>query len=154
MPARVRVQLDDALAARKPVLITDVTSTRRLLQAAARAVLQREATRQAELSITLLDDAGITSLNRQYLTHDGPTDVIAFPLYEEGEMVVGDVYIGAEQAARQASTNEVSFDEELVRLTVHGVLHVLGYDHPKGADRVQSDMWRVQEEIVHTVVRR
>lgn len=152
MPATVHVQLDDALARREPPLV-DTAGVRRLLQAAARAVLHREATVEAELSIALLDDAGIAALNQRYLAHDGPTDVISFPLYEEGEIVVGDIYIGAEQAARQAAHNGVSLEEELVRLAVHGVLHVLGYEHPEGDERTESEMWSVQEELVHRIVR-
>jgi probable rRNA maturation factor len=154
MPAKVHVQFDDVLSRRAPPF-GDSAAIRRLLQVAARAVLHREHTVEAELSITLLDDDGIAALNRQYLAHDGPTDVIAFPLYEQGERtVVGDVYIGADQAARQAAGNAVPLAEELVRLTVHGVLHVLGHDHPAGDDRVDSEMWRLQEEIVQQVVRR
>jgi len=153
MPATVHVQLDDVLIERAPPF-GEPAAIQRLLEVAARAVLQRNATTDAELSITLLDDAGITALNRQYLAHDVPTDVIAFPLYEEGEPVVGDVYIGADQAARQAASNAVPLTEELVRLTVHGVLHVLGHDHPAGAERVDSEMWRLQEEIVQQVARR
>lgn len=152
MPATVRVQLDDVLIGREPPF-ADPAAIRRLLQVAARAVLQRDRTVAAELSITLLDDDRIAALNRQYLAHDGPTDVISFPLYEAGETVVGDIYIGADQAARQAAGNAVPLAEELVRLTVHGVLHVLGHDHPAGDDRVDSEMWQLQEEIVQQVVR-
>jgi probable rRNA maturation factor len=92
-------------------------------------------------------------LNREYLSHEGPTDVISFPLFAENESVVGDVYVGAQQAARQAAANAVPIAEELLRLTVHGVLHVLGYDHPDGEERLHSDMWQVQEKIVDGVVR-
>jgi probable rRNA maturation factor len=152
MPVTVHVQLDDVLARRAPPF-GEPAAIPRLLEAAARAVLDRHQTDEAELSITLLDDDGIAALNRQYLAHDDPTDVLSFPLYEEGETVVGDVYIGADQAARQAATNDVPLVEELVRLTVHGVLHVLGHDHPAGADRVDSEMWRLQEDIVQQVVR-
>src|SRR5687767_7286681 len=153
MPATVHVQLDDVLLGREPPF-AEPAAIRRLLQVAAHAVLRRHHTTDAELSITLLDDAGIAALNRQYLAHEAPTDVIAFPLYQEGEPVVGDVYIGADQAARQAASNAVPLTEELVRLTVHGVLHVLGHDHPGGDERVESEMWRLQEEIVLQVARR
>jgi probable rRNA maturation factor len=152
MAATVHVQLDDVLTGREPSF-GDAAAIRRLLQLAARAALRRDQTGEAELSITLLDDDRIAALNRQYLAHDGPTDVISFPLYQAGETVVGDVYIGADQAARQAAANAVPLAEELVRLTVHGVLHVLGHDHPAGEERVDSEMWRLQEEIVQQVIR-
>lgn len=153
MPAAIRVQLDAALAGRD-IGVGDVTALRRLLARAARAALRHELVDGAELSVTLLDDAAIAALNRQYLSHDGPTDVIAFPLFADNEPVVGDVYIGAQQAARQAAAHEVSVEEELARLTVHGVLHVLGFDHPAGEERLSSLMWQLQEQIVNSVVRR
>jgi probable rRNA maturation factor len=153
MPATIRVQLDDALSA-GDVGVTYLPALRRLLTRAARAALRHENVAEAQLSVTLLDDDAIAALNREYLSHDGPTDVISFPLFEENEPIVGDVYIGAQQAARQAAANALSVDEELVRLTVHGVLHVLGYDHPDGEERLHSDMWQLQEKIVEDVVRR
>ena len=119
---------------------------------AARAALSAEAVRTAEISITLLDDAEIASMNREFLSHDGPTDVISFPLYEEGEDPVGDIYVGYEQAVRQAQANDVEPREELARLAVHGVLHVLGHDHPAGARRLRSRMWQVQESIIAQVL--
>ena len=65
---------------------------------------------------------------------------------------MGDVYIGYEQAHRQAG--ELGFDpeEELVRLVVHGVLHVLGYDHPEGEDRTGSPMFERQEALVRAIL--
>jgi len=100
------------------------------------------------VSVTLLDDPPMSELNLRYLSHDGPTDVLSFPLFGPGEPVVGDVYIGIEQAARQAAALDVPFREEIVRLAAHGALHVLGMDHPGGARRRSSAMWRLQERIV------
>jgi probable rRNA maturation factor len=62
--------------------------------------------------------------------------------------VLGDVCIGIEQAARQASALDVPFREEMMRLAVHGTLHILGMDHPTGPRRSASAMWRLQEKIV------
>ena len=123
-----------------------------LLARAARTVLSSEGVREAQLSIALLDDRAIRALNRKHLGHGRPTDVIAFPLWESGETVVGDVYVGVEQARRQAVDEGVTLDEELVRLVVHGTLHVLGWDH-SGADAARQDtpMWRRQEELVRIV---
>ncbi|HSJ05781.1 MAG TPA: rRNA maturation RNase YbeY [Longimicrobiales bacterium] len=125
---------------------------RRLLASAVRTVLRREGVRDAEFSITLLDDAGIADLNSRFLSHPAITDVIAFALYEPPESPVGDVYIGYDQASRQADSAGVTGDEELVRLTVHGVLHVLGHDHPAGEDRVEGGMWQVQETLVREIM--
>jgi len=159
MAAIVRVQNGGALRGRpdRPDL-----AARRLMQRAARATL-RHARREAdwgeqrlfsvaEISITLLDDDEIARMNAEFLQHDGPTDVISFALYETGEVPVGDVYVGAEQAARQAAQAGVPLHEELARLAVHGVLHVLGHDHPDGSARLKSQMWQMQEQILATVL--
>ncbi|MBR9988396.1 MAG: rRNA maturation RNase YbeY [Gemmatimonadetes bacterium] len=165
MPSAVRVQLGAALGQRAAVrrrrtassdspaaqpIIPDV-AVRRVMARAARAALRRAQARDAEVSITLLDDTEITGMNREFLSHDRPTDVIAFALYEEGEDPVGDVYVGFEQALRQADANRIDPLEELARLAVHGTLHVLGHDHPEGDDRLESEMWQIQESIVSQV---
>jgi probable rRNA maturation factor len=153
MPASVRVQLGAALAARDPDPDIESAPLRRLLTRAARAALRHSRAGDAEISVTLLADAEIAALNAEFLAHDGPTDVLSFPLYAGEEDPVGDIYVGLEQARRQAAANGVALDEELVRLTVHGVLHVLGYDHPDGDARLESEMWAVQEAIVARVMK-
>jgi probable rRNA maturation factor len=106
-----------------------------------------------EVSVALLDDNAIADLNMDHLGHEGPTDVLAFALYEAGEPIVGDVYVGVEQAARQAEEAGVTLREELVRLVVHGTLHVLGLDHPDdAAERAASSMYRIQEALVQGVI--
>lgn len=152
MTVHVRAQLGDALAARRGSVGNRRVVTA-LLQRAARAVLEEQNVSTAELSITLLDDAAIAGMNEQFLSHAGPTDVISFALHEDGEPVVGDIYIGYEQAVRQASAADVPLDEELARLAVHGTLHVLGFDHPDGTARHDSRMWKLQERIVGGVMR-
>lgn len=125
-----------------------------LLEAAVRHTWEAEGRGPGEVSVTLLGDEAIAGLNRTYLHRDGPTDVIAFSLGNPGgaSPPVGDVYVGAAQAGRQAREYGVSLREELVRLTVHGTLHVLGYDHPEGEERVESPMFLRQEELVRAVL--
>jgi probable rRNA maturation factor len=116
---------------------------------AVEATLADRGVEQAEVSVTLLDDEAIRALNREYLGHDRPTDVLSFALYGAGEPVLGDVYVGWEQAAVQADREDVTLLEEMARLVVHGTLHVLGHDHPDEAEaRARSDMYRVQESIL------
>jgi probable rRNA maturation factor len=122
------------------------------VERAVRATLRAEGHGEGEVSVAFLDDAGITSLNREYLNHDRPTDVISFALHGEGEPPLGDVYVGVEQALRQAGELGVDPREELLRLAVHGTLHVLGYDHPEGEDRTDSEMFRRQEEILRSLL--
>lgn len=124
------------------------------VERAVRAVLAAEGVRDAEISVAFLPDPEIARLNRKHLGHTGPTDVISFALHEAGEAPLGDVYVGAEQAARQAGEWGVAPSEELLRLAIHGTLHVLGYDHPKEGDSLDSPMGRRQEELLRLVLGR
>lgn len=121
--------------------------------AAVRHVLRAEDVAEAEISVTLLDDPQIAQLNQEYLGHQGPTDVISFALHGEGETPLGDVYIGEEQALRQAADLGVEAGEEILRLAVHGTLHVLGYEHPEEGDRSGSAMYRRQEALLLELAR-
>lgn len=91
----------------------------------------------AELSILVTDDDEIRSLNSAYRNMDKATDVLSFSQTEGEEMpgdeeLLGDIVISVETAARQAMEFGHSVDEEMKRLLVHGVFHLLGYDHEKG----------------------
>ena len=121
-----------------------------LLEAAVRRTLDADG-REAEVSLTLVDDAEIKRLNREYLGRDRATDVIAFSLGSPEEPL-GDVYVGADQARRQAKALGVPLTEELVRLAIHGTLHVLGHDHPEGDDRFASPMYVLQERLLCEVM--
>lgn len=122
-----------------------------LLEAAVVEAARRGGVEEGEVSLTFLDDQGIRALNLEYLGRDRPTDVIAFALHDVGAPVLGDVYVGYEQAGRQARELDIELEEELLRLAVHGTLHVLGHDHPEGEDRMESEMFRIQEEILRAV---
>jgi len=119
----------------------------RLIERAVRAALSAEARPVVEVSVALLGDADMRELNRRYLGKDAPTDVLAFALDEGGDLV-GDVYVGFEQARRQATELGVPIEEELARLAIHGTLHVVGHDHPEGAGRVGSAMFELQERLL------
>jgi probable rRNA maturation factor len=128
--------------------------SRARVREAAIATLKAEGVKDAMLSITFVGRAAISRLNARYLGHEGPTDVISFGLgrARERRAVVGDVYICAEVARDNARRQGVPAGEELLRLVVHGTLHVLGHDHPAGAERMRSTMWRRQERILARVV--
>ena len=87
-------------------------------------------------------------LNARFLGHDEVTDVISFGLPQPDGSVAGDVYVCRYAAARQARALGVPVRTELMRLLVHGTLHVLGWDHPAGASRIASPMWRRQEKYL------
>jgi probable rRNA maturation factor len=115
----------------------------------ARATLRQERVRDALLSITLIDRRGIARLNRKHLGHSGPTDVISFGFARATpkDPVIGDIYICPDVARENAKARKGSVRLELTRLVVHGVLHVLGHDHPEDG-REASEMWRRQERLV------
>jgi probable rRNA maturation factor len=121
---------------------------------AAVAALRVERVGAAMLSITFVGRAAMSELNHRYLGHRGPTDVISFGLERSGKRgaVIGDIYICPEVARDNAKRQGVSAGEEVLRLVVHGTLHVLGHDHPTGVSRTTSSMWRRQERILARVL--
>jgi probable rRNA maturation factor len=125
-----------------------------LLEAAAnRTLLRAYPGGAADVTIVLTDDEQVRALNRQYLGIDAPTDVLSFPTDEidpdSGELYLGDVIISYPQAAAQAEAAGHSVEAELQLLVVHGVLHLLGYDHAEQAE--QAAMWAVQTEILSSL---
>ncbi len=104
----------------------------------ARQLLRGLGETDAELTITLVDDAEIHRLNREFRGKDRPTDVLAFAM-REGQRVVGDetmlgdVVISLDTAERQARRRRVSTANEVRTLLIHGMLHLLGYDHERSA---------------------
>ena len=121
----------------------------------ARSVLRSEGVRDAMLSVSFVSNRAIRALNRAHLRRDRITDVIAFSFRRTGRgaPIVGDVYIAPEVARASARANGVTIREELVRLIVHGTLHVLGHDHPDSDARTRSAMWRKQERLVARLAR-
>lgn len=106
----------------------------------------------AELSILILDNDGIQEINRDYLDRDRPTNVISFAM-QEGEyggvqpQLLGDVVISAERAADDARDAGIPFEHELVFLLLHGILHLLGYDHERGTEEQAVVMEEKEREI-------
>ena len=105
----------------------------------------------SELSVTIVGDRSIRQLNRDYLEKDRPTNVISFSM-QEGEFgsvspdLLGDVVISADTAAREAEEAGISFNERLVFLLLHGILHLTGYDHERsGAAEARRMEAREQE---------
>jgi len=115
------------------------------MRVAQRVLAWERAPAGSHIDITLLSPAAMRRMNRRATGRRGLTDVIAYALPQPDGSIQGDVYISPDAAA---------FDrEELIRLAVHGTLHVLGYDHPEGAGRMRSRMWRVQESYGKKLVR-
>ena len=127
---------------------------------AVRATLKAHDAEPCEVSVLLTDDADMRQLNREYRGIDAPTDVLAFSMREgeDGEVnpdVLGDLVVSLETAARQASTTDGlsgvcgNLEAETVWLTVHGMLHLLGYDHQTHAEA--EIMFEKQERIFRSL---
>lgn len=110
---------------------------------------------EAELCLKLVDEATITEFNRHYLGNDGPTDVLSFPMDElkpghegepEDEGILGDMLLCPQYAAAQAPTFSRTVDDEMHLLTIHGILHLLGYDHAEPVDEQQ--MFALQARLL------
>lgn len=125
-----------------------------LIESACKAVLEIESfTDDAEVNVTLVSDDEIHRLNLEFRNIDKSTDVLSFPLGENGEydvnpengcLMLGDVIISVEHALRQAEEFGHSKEREIAYLTVHSVLHLLGYDHVDEAE--EKRIMRMKEE--------
>lgn len=110
----------------------------------------------AELSILVVDAQAMSTLHKQWMDLDGPTDVMSFPMdtlddkpgieVDPGPALLGDVILCPEVAAQQAKAAGHSTDAELFLLTTHGVLHLLGYDH--GDPEEEREMFELQSRLV------
>jgi probable rRNA maturation factor len=135
-------------------------SLRPWLERAARRVLAWEGARGARVELTLLDAGAMRRLNRRVTGRRRLTDVLAFALPQPDGRVLGDVYICPAAAQRwvnnagRGTRDAGRIEDELIRLAVHGTLHVLGYDHPNGPGRMRSPMWRRQERYVRRLLGR
>lgn len=151
---KVRVVItDDQKKVRVP------TGMRMLIRRACTAVLRNDGFKgSAEVSVTFVDNEEIRKLNARYRDKDAETDVLSFPLGENGvydvnqdtgAKMLGDVVISMEKAEEQSKQFEHSFEREVCYLTVHSMLHLLGYDHMEPAEK---RVMRVKEENVMTQI--
>ena len=149
---KVRVIIDNR---QKAVKIP--TGLRMLVRRCCNAVLRMENfSEPAEISVTFVDNKQIQELNKQYRNKDMPTDVLSFPMgengvYDEnhatGAKILGDIVISMETAVEQAQRSNRTFEHEVCHLTVHSMLHLLGYDHENGGlERVR--MFEKEEKIM------
>lgn len=131
------------------------TGIRMLVRRCCNAVLKLEKFEgPAEISVTFTDNAGIRELNRQYRDKDIDTDVLSFPMgengvwdvdMETGAKILGDIVISMEKARDQAERFGHSFQREVGYLTAHSMLHLLGYDHIDNLEKVRM---REKEELI------
>jgi probable rRNA maturation factor len=123
-------------------------STRKLKTAALR-ILQLVEQDESELSVALIGNAEMRKLNARFRNKDYPTDVLSFPV-EEGlpgpVRLLGDVIISVDKARQQAKERGRSLGEEIIALLIHGILHLLGYDHERSAKDARI-MTRLEKKI-------
>ena len=133
------------------------TKLGKALTKAARALLAAVGKKRRELSLVLTDDASIRVLNRDWRGEDKATDVLSFPMDElrpgrEGDVtpagLLGDVVLCPEVAAQQAKVAGHSTIEEMLLLTTHGILHLLGYDHAEPEE--EKEMFALQRKLLLT----
>ncbi len=116
--------LDIAVAREHPS--ADVDAKR--LRGAAKAILSDAGITAGEVSIAVVDDARMHELNRRYLRHDYPTDVLSFILARDGNHLDGQIIVSADYAAREAARYGWKADDELLLYAIHGTLHLVGHD--------------------------
>jgi len=123
-----------------------------LIRMAAQRTLEHESA-SGDLSVVLADDTQLQDLNRQYLGTDAPTDVLSFPSGdadpETGETYLGDVILSVPRAKAQASAAAHPLEAEVQLLVVHGVLHLLGYDHAEAPQK--AAMWAAQAQVLKSL---
>ena len=123
----------------------------------AKVILDALGSPDGELSILLVDDTHIAALNRDYLSREGATNVISFPM-QEGEFstispgLLGDVVISVDTAAAEAEAAGIPIEQRLTELLVHGVLHLFGYDHEE-SDAEARRMAAKEKDIVRALNR-
>jgi probable rRNA maturation factor len=131
-----------------------VSLSHRLLKKAAQQTLEHQAIpKPYSMTILMSDDSQLQSLNRDYLKIDAPTDVLSFPSgetdLETGAKYLGDVIISVPRAEQQAKAASHPLEAEVQLLVVHGVLHLLGFDHAAADEK--AHMWKAQGEILKSL---
>ena len=104
---------------------------------------------QYEISLLITNDETIHQLNKEYRQKDKPTDVLSFPM--EDEVMLGDIVISLDTAKNQAQEREIGLEREIVFLFIHGLLHLLGYDHETSVED-EKEMFALQEEILKKLI--
>ncbi|MFQ5541209.1 MAG: rRNA maturation RNase YbeY [Candidatus Binatia bacterium] len=124
--------------------------TARRVKEKAERILEILNQNRAELSLAIVGNREIQKLNSRYRNRDEPTDVLSFPsegYLPTGEKLLGDVIISVEQAKKQAREGMKKLEEELETLLIHGILHLLGYEH-EGSVKEARRMRRMEEGVL------
>lgn len=129
---------------------------RKILEQTAQAILNDLDYPDHELSLLIVDDCQIEIINVEYLQHEGPTNVISFAM-QEGEFsqvspfLLGDVVISADTAEKEAALAGISFRQRLIELLIHGILHLVGFDHEH--DKVKAEIMEAKSRMLLELIR-
>ncbi len=131
--------------------IYDRKITKKFVKETVEKILKELNLDNVEISITLTDNETIKNINREWRGKDRPTDVLSFPLDIDFPLgykyrPLGDVVISLPFAKKQSEEIGLSYREEILRLLIHGILHLLGYDHEKSEEEAKK-MFSIQEKI-------
>lgn len=122
-----------AIANQQDALHVDADRFRRAIE----KIVIDAGVRTASISVAIVDDATIHRLNREFLEHDYPTDVLSFVLDQDDHHLDGEIILGAEQALRVATAYGWPAEDELLLYAIHGTLHLVGYDDQDDRSREQ-----------------
>ncbi len=135
--------------------IYDRKITKKFVKQTSQQILKELQLDNVELSITLTDNESIRQINKQWRKKDRPTDVLSFPIDEKPPgyryRILGDVIISLPFAKKQAEEIGISYQEEVIRLLTHGILHLLGYDHELCPAEAKK-MFDLQDRIVNRII--
>ncbi|WP_457636478.1 rRNA maturation RNase YbeY [Persephonella sp.] len=135
--------------------IYDRKITKKFVKQTSQQILKELQLDNVELSITLTDNESIRQINKQWRKKDRPTDVLSFPIDEKPPgyryRILGDVIISLPFAKKQAEEIGISYQEEVIRLLTHGILHLLGYDHELCPAEAKK-MFDLQDRIVDRII--
>ena len=113
------------------------------------SIFTREGIKLKRLNYVFCNDAYLLSLNLQYLHHDTLTDILTFPLSSPGAPVEAEIYISIERVRENARIHQATFENELHRVMIHGILHLCGYDDHSPAEkaviRKKEDLYLIRE---------
>jgi len=144
----INLTIDEALKSQAAPELKDEAT---LSQAVLETLRSAGAPSGSALTVVITSDEQLAMLNQQYLGVQSPTDVLSFPADEvdpdSGERYLGDVLISHPRAQAQAAAGGHAVIDELQLLIVHGVLHLLGYDHAGEMDK--AEMWSIQADVLH-----
>ncbi len=128
-----------------------ISINKKCIKEGIKKILEKEDQSNLDINIIFVDNKQIKDINLEYRNKNYSTDVISFPFNDEKKLFGGDIFISLEKVKENAKKYGISFRNELKRILVHGVLHILGYDHIK--TKQKKEMFKKQENYINFLYR-